>query len=139
MTLSKMPRGYRNNNPLNIRRTAQLYVGLAPVQSDPEFFTFKNIYYGYRAVFVILRTYRNRYGIQTIEEIVRRWAPPADGNDTDIYIRMVEVLTGKHRRESFTDEDPRAMVDLVCAMSRIENGVEPSRSEVEAGWRLYQG
>ena len=25
MTLSKMPRGYRNNNPLNIRRTAQLY------------------------------------------------------------------------------------------------------------------
>ena len=36
-------RGLRNCNPLNIRRTADLWQGLAERQPDPEFFTFRSM------------------------------------------------------------------------------------------------
>lgn len=50
-------RGLRNCNPLNIRRTADLWQGLAERQPDPEFFTFRSMPWGYRAAFIVLRTY----------------------------------------------------------------------------------
>lgn len=56
------PRGLRNNNPLNIRRSADLWQGLRKEQSDPEFFQFESIAWGYRAAFVVLRTYRTATG-----------------------------------------------------------------------------
>ena len=48
-------RGLRNCNPLNIRRTADLWQGLAERQPDPEFFTFRSMPWGYRAAFIVGR------------------------------------------------------------------------------------
>ena len=48
-------RGLRNCNPLNIRRTADLWQGLAERQPDPEFFTFRSMAWGYRAAFIVGR------------------------------------------------------------------------------------
>ena len=112
-----LPRGLRNNNPLNIRRTANLWQGLSKEQNDPDFFQFESMAWGYRAAFVVLRTYRNRYGINTVERIVRRWAPEKDGNDTEYYIRKVTVLTGLERTQIVDDQDPRTMMNLVAAMT----------------------
>ena len=134
-----LPRGLRNNNPLNIRRTANLWQGLSKEQNDPDFFQFESMAWGYRAAFVVLRTYRNRYGINTVELIVRRWAPEKDGNDTEYYIRKVTVLTGLERTQIVDDQDPRTMMNLVAAMSRVENGVPARQVEVCKGWKLYQG
>ena len=134
-----LPRGLRNNNPLNIRRTANLWQGLSKEQNDPDFFQFESMAWGYRAAFVVLRTYRNRYGINTVERIVRRWAPEKDGNDTEYYIRKVTVLTGLERKQIVDDQDPRTMMNLVAAMSRVENGVPARQVEVCKGWKLYQG
>lgn len=134
-----LPRGLRNNNPLNIRRTANLWQGLSKEQNDPDFFQFESLAWGYRAAFVVLRTYRNRYGINTVERIVRRWAPEKDGNDTEYYIRKVTVLTGLERTQIVDDQDPRTMMNLVAAMSRVENGVPARQVEVCKGWKLYQG
>ena len=134
-----LPRGLRNNNPLNIRRTANLWQGLSKEQNDPDFFQFESMAWGYRAAFVVLRTYRNRYGINTVERIVRRWAPEKDGNDTEYYIRKVTVLTGLERTQIVDDQDPRTMMSLVAAMSRVENGVPARQVEVCKGWKLYQG
>lgn len=133
------PRGLRNNNPLNIRRTADLWQGLRKEQRDPEFFQFKSNAWGYRAAFVVLRTYRNRYGANTIERIVKRWAPEGDGNDTEYYIRKVAVLTGLERNQIVNDQDPKSMMNLVAAMSRVENGIPARPGEVYMGWKLYQG
>ena len=88
-------RGLRNCNPLNIRRTADLWQGLAERQPDPEFFTFRSMAWGYRAAFIVLRTYCHKYGLRTVRDIIARWAPPEDGNDTENYIRKVCVLTGQ--------------------------------------------
>ena len=134
-----LPRGLRNNNPLNIRRTANLWQGLSKEQNDPDFFQFESMAWGYRAAFVVLRTYRNRYGINTVERIVRRWASEKDGNDTEYYIRKVTVLTGLERTQIVDDQDPRTMMNLVAAMSRVENGVPARQVEVCKGWKLYQG
>lgn len=59
-------RGLRNCNPLNIRRTADLWQGLAERQPDPEFFTFRSMPWGYRAAFIVLRTYCHKYGLRTV-------------------------------------------------------------------------
>lgn len=134
-----MTRGLRNNNPLNIRRSADLWQGMAEEQTDPEFFRFQSPAWGYRAAFVVLRTYRNRYGADTIERIVKRWAPPGDDNDTEYYIRKVAVLTGVDRNETLDPDDPHMMTELVAAMSRVENGVPARMADVYAGWKLYMG
>jgi hypothetical protein len=53
------PRGYRNNNPLNIRHNADVFQGEIK-GNDKSFKTFETIQYGYRAAFVTLATYLSR-------------------------------------------------------------------------------
>ena len=50
-------RGLRNNNPLNIRRTADRWQGAAATQTDKSFVQFSTMAYGYRAAWKILDNY----------------------------------------------------------------------------------
>ena len=90
-----LPRGIRNHNPLNIRRTAKdQWKGLAEAQTDRAFCQFKSLDYGWRAAFYLLtRTYYHKYRLYTIRNIVRRWAPESE-NNTEAYINNVSKLTG---------------------------------------------
>ena len=83
-----LPRGLRNNNPGNLRRSADNWKGLRPEQTDPNFFQFTAPEWGYRALIKTLQTYRKKYGLQTIAELISRWAP-ANENNTSAYIRSV--------------------------------------------------
>ena len=75
----KVPRGIRNNNPLNIIRTKTVWMGMAKEQRDKKFVTFEKMEYGWRAAFVLLtRTYYRKYHLDTIRKIITRWAPAAD-------------------------------------------------------------
>lgn len=134
-----LPRGLRNRNPLNIRRTNQLWQGLDEVQTDREFFRFRTMAWGYRAAFVVIRTYVLRRGVNTLVGVVKRWAPDADGNDSDLYLARVMVLTGMDRETRIDPYDAEQMVPLVAAMSRVENGRPAVLAEVLAGWALYAG
>ena len=82
-------RGIRNNNPANIRRGCN-WKGLAKVQTDKEFCQFKTMTWGVRALLVTLRTYVVKHHLHTVREIINRWAPPSDGNNTEAYIKFVE-------------------------------------------------
>lgn len=44
--------------------------------------------WGYRAMFVLLHTYRVRHGCRTLREMISRYAPPME-NHTENYIRAV--------------------------------------------------
>ena len=44
-----IPRGIRNCNPLNIRRSRDQWKGLLKVQNDKSFYQFKAMEWGYRA------------------------------------------------------------------------------------------
>lgn len=134
-----LQRGLRNCNPLNIRRTEDLWQGLAKEQPDKEFFTFKNMAWGYRAAFILLRTYNSKYGLCSIRGIVTRWAPPEDGNDTKNYIQKVCALTGFEADKPLSPYDRQEMGALVAAMSRIECGEKPDMNQIGKGWVLYMG
>src|SRR5574344_1223737 len=82
-------RGIRNNNPANIRRGCK-WQGLAKTQTDREFCQFVTMTWGVRALLVTLRTYVVKHHLRTVREIITRWAPPSDGNNTEAYIKFVE-------------------------------------------------
>lgn len=82
-------RGIRNNNPANIRRGCN-WKGLAEKQTDKEFCQFVTMTWGVRALLVTLHTYVVKHKLHTIRQIIKRWAPPQDGNATNRYIEFVE-------------------------------------------------
>ena len=81
-----MNRGIRNNNPLNIRHSADRWQGAREVQTDKSFVQFESMAYGYRAVWKTLQSYYNRFCQQSkpfsVQNIISRWAPPSE-NDTE--------------------------------------------------------
>ena len=128
-----MPRGLRNNNPLNIRHSADRFRGEI-AGTDKSFKTFSSLAYGYRAAFVILGTYLSQ-GCNTIEKIISRWAPPAE-NDTESYISQVERYSGVSRHKELTSASGTEYMMIVAAMSFVENGQNADIAQVQAGFNL---
>ena len=126
-------RGLRNNNPLNIRHSADVFQGEIKGE-DKSFKTFSSMPYGYRAAFVTLATYLSR-GWNTIEKIITRWAPPNE-NDTDRYIANVEKWSGVPRNKELTLAEGPDYIMIVAAMSFMENGQNADISQVTAGFNL---
>ena len=133
-----LPRGIRNNNPLNIRRSRSAttgdaclskkdqWKGMAEVQSDRAFVQFKSLEYGWRAAFYLLtRTYYHKYRLYTIRGIISRWAPSSE-NDTSAYIANVSRLTGIDPDEplGIPSEKPSRWMALGVAMAIQENGTD---------------
>lgn len=116
------PRGYRLNNPLNIRRTATAWVGLAARQADAEFCAFESPEYGIRAAAKILQTYQEKHGIGTLRGVVSRWAPPEDNNDTSAYITAVSIWSGLDADEAVDLSSYEVVLPLLRAMCRVELG-----------------
>lgn len=131
-----MSRGLANCNPGNIRRSSSRYRGEVRPSRDPDFKQFESIEWGYRAIFVTLNTYRRKYGLRTIREMISRWAPPVE-NHTEAYIRAVTARTGFSADEVLDTRLRQQMVPLIAAMSEVENGVKADFQAVERGWELY--
>jgi hypothetical protein len=130
-----MPRGLRNNNPLNIRHNGDKWQGAVP-GTDKSFITFSSMAYGYRAAFVTLGTYLSKYRRNTIDKIIKAWAPPEDNNNTEAYIAAVEKQSGVARDKVLTDKSGDDYIKIVAAMSKVENGKPAVMSEVESGFKL---
>ena len=119
-----IPKGIRNCNPLNIRRSKDQWKGLAEAQTDRAFCQFKSLEYGWRAAFYLLtRTYYHKYRLYTIRTIIRRWAPESE-NNTEAYIANVSRLTGVQPDEpiGIPSERPSRWIALGAAMAIQENG-----------------
>lgn len=138
MMNKNLPRGLRNHNPLNIRKSSVCWQGMATVQSDKSFVTFVSNEYGYRAAFRILHTYITKHGLNTINSIIRRWAPPSENNTTK-YIKTVVEHSGIDPIAKIYHTNKEHMVRIVSAMSFVENGLPANRQEVEEGYRLAFG
>lgn len=112
-------RGIRNNNPLNIRKGGK-WQGLALRQNDPEFCTFKSPFWGFRAALKILHTYKTKYNLVTIEEVITRWAPPTE-NRTDRYIQFVATSVQRPKTDSIWISQG-LFYNVVRAMTTMECG-----------------
>ncbi|MBW7909654.1 MAG: structural protein P5 [Alphaproteobacteria bacterium] len=116
-----LPRGIRNNNPGNIRLSPTRWQGQKDVQLDTSFVEFAAPVWGLRAMMRLLLTYHVKYGLDTAESLINRWAPPHE-NATDHYIYSVARHLKKSRRDKLDIFDPAVMIALCEAITRHENG-----------------
>lgn len=121
-TSSKTPRGIRNNNPGNLEKNGIDWQGLSLVQDDSRFYQFATPVWGIRALARVLKTYESKYGLNTITDIINRWAPPHE-NNTESYINHVAQLLGVGPHEPFEVADK--LVLLTEAIILHENGENP--------------
>ena len=139
-------RGIRNNNPLNIRHSADQWQGARTQQTDPSFVQFESMAYGYRAAWKVLETYWNHFtghGLAfNVRSIISRWAPPKE-NDTENYIRTVLRISGLGGMENLPQPsrmmETEALVKLMGAMTCMECGVrykEVDWNAIREGYEL---
>jgi hypothetical protein len=118
----KLPRGLRNNNPGNIEdgKFAQSLPGY--VGSDGRFAVFDNLDAGAHAMQRLLSTY-GRKGIDSVEGVINRWAPPTE-NDSGAYAKTVANYLGVKPGDKIDLNDPDILAKLSSAMAGVENGRE---------------
>lgn len=125
-----LPRGFRNNNPGNIRPGRTKWNGEVGVDTDggePGYLIFDTAESGIRAAALNLVAYQKRHGIRTIAGIVRRWAPKADANDEGMYIAALEKHTGIGRDAALELREPETLRKLLLGIFRVELGPAPGR------------
>lgn len=130
-----LPRGLKNNNPGNLEKGGDVFIGELPISSDPRFKQFETIEYGYRAMIKNLQTYISKYGKNTIEKMITKWAPPTE-NDTAAYIATVSKKSGISPSKTITTSDYESLAKIVAAMSYVENGVEADWSKVTGALKI---
>lgn len=144
--MATIPRGIRNNNPGNIRWSNDQWKGLIPKDqaNDKSFCVFRTPEYGIRAMTRILRRYTQYPGIpnvgkpniDTVREIISRWAPPNE-NNTEAYIQSVAKSVGVAANSPIDVFDNAIMLKLLKAIIAHENGQQPySDAQILAGINL---
>lgn len=117
------PRGIRNNNPGNLEASSS-NPWIGQTGSDGRFAKFETPEHGIRALGRNLISYQ-RQGIDTVGEIINRWAPPSDNNDTAAYIKAVCAQLGVTANQPLDASNPDTLQALCAAIIKHENGTQP--------------
>ena len=136
----QLPRGIRNNNPLNIVRTKDQWLGLVTKNTDKRFCEFENMTYGYRAAAYIIKNYINRHKWNTIRKVIRHWAPPTE-NNTNAYLDAVCKFMGVEPDHELVFGNQVDILILMSAMTVVENGNDynPQREYLTLWKPMYEG
>ena len=113
--------GIKRNNPGNIR----------PL-SGQGFNTYATLGQGLAAMGRQLQIYQDKHHLSTIAQIVSRWAPPSDHNDTAAYIRNVAARTGFGANQALNLHDPRVLAAVERAMIKQEHGKDIGENDILA-------
>ncbi|WP_406733440.1 structural protein P5 [Vibrio scophthalmi] len=122
------PRGIRNNNPGNVEDNGTPWVGRKG--NDGRFIIFDRAENGIRAIARILLTYEKKYGINTLNDIISRWAPPVE-NNTEAYIQHAERELKISRHTPIGEQHKAALIKVII---KHENGQQPYSDKV-----IYDG
>lgn len=129
-----IPRGIRNNNPLNIR-IGNTWLGEVQHPTDPDFEQFVNMTAGVRAAFVLMRRYINHYKRTTIPQIISAWAPASE-NNTQRYIDYVCSSMSVTPDTDILYEDKDTMISLVSSMIKMECGQSVDFKIIQRAYEL---
>ena len=137
-TYNQSVRGYRNNNPLNLRISSNNWKGKVPTSenTDGSFEQFTTMPYGFRAALKNLQSYITKYHCNNIQSIINKWAPASDGNNPTNYAASVSKTTGYSLTATITANDRDKLCHIAYAMAIVENGSAPILSDVYTGWNL---
>ncbi|EPY7180445.1 hypothetical protein ACXEIE_003564 [Klebsiella pneumoniae] len=119
---SSAARGLRNNNPGNIEAGSNSWDGQAG--SDGRFAKFVTPEHGIRALGKNLLSYQ-RQGYDTVSEIVNRWAPASDGNNTEAYIAALCKKLNVTPNDQLNMSDINTLRQLCAGIIQHENGKQP--------------
>ena len=133
---SKLNRGWRNNNPMNIRFVvANKWRGKVSEnrKKDSAFEEFTNVVWGWRAAFYLLMKYYFKNKLKTPRMIITKYAPPSE-NNTDAYVHNVMEFMHKNGfpnlEENATLANPYEFrfqwVQFMKAMTIQESGIMPA-------------
>jgi hypothetical protein len=111
-------RGDRNNNPLNLEYSS----GDGSISSDGRFGKFASPEEGIAAAERQLLRYQDRDKLSTLRQMISKWAPPSDHNDTEGYIRQVASETGLDANKPIDMHDPAVAARVINAMTHKEVG-----------------
>lgn len=138
-------RGIRNNNPGNIETGAPWQGLLKPIKmtaaqlNEERFCVFEAPKWGIRAIARTLITYQDKRqaadgsAIDTVKEIIDRWAPPHE-NDTTAYQKHVRVQIGLMEGQIVNVHQYHIMKPLVKAIIQHENGQQPyTDAQIDTG------
>jgi hypothetical protein len=131
-------RGLRNNNPGNIRKSNVGWAGKIE-GADADFETFNSPEAGIAALAKNLVTYSTKHGLNTIEGVINRWAPPSE-NNTGGYVKAVAKQLGVDPAAPLNMSDPGVLTQLTQAIIQHENGAQPySAQQVGTGVQAALG
>lgn len=116
-------RGIRNNNPGNLEYS-KTNPWSGQTGDDGRFAKFETPEHGIRALGRNLLSYQ-RQGIDTVSDIINRWAPPTDNNNTDAYIKAVCDQLGVTADQQLDASNPDTLKALCAAIIHHENGSQP--------------
>ena len=116
-------RGIRNYNPGNIRGGSEKWQGEVG-RDDKGFVIFDSERNGLRALAKVLINYQLKHNLQTIRQIVTRWAPPNE-NNTVAYINAVAGDMHTSADAPLNVRDPETLDQLVRAIVLHEVGSFP--------------
>ena len=123
MSYYNVPRGIRNANPGNIKHGSD-WLGLRAKQSDDTFAQFIDPVYGIRALGKLLKNYERYQGLNTVDGIIRRYAPSSE-NNTQSYIQATAKRLGVTPHSTLTLQVNGDLQPLVEAIIIHENGQQP--------------
>lgn len=134
MSMNQLPRGLRNCNPLNIK-IGNDWKGESEQNNDGVFEQFTELKYGYRAAFIILKKYINKYKRNTIRKIILSWSP--DGEFATLhYMNYVSRLSGIGQDVEIDFKNKAMMVAIVKTMAMFENGVNVDQTPIVEGYEM---
>ena len=113
-----LPAPLRNNNPG------------ALMGKDGQLQKFPTIQAGMQALDSNLQSYGNK-GINTVNDIVNRWAPASAGNDSASYIKDVSQRMGVDPSQPLNMQDPAVRASLARAIAIHENGRAAAESTLQ--------
>ena len=116
-----MTRGERLKNPLNLRISDNAWQGKITPPQDQSYEQFDTTEHGLRAGAKLLLTYFHKYGLNTVDGIISRFAP-SNENDTKSYIADVCSRMGVSPNDSLVLSDVTTLTNLVNAIVWHENG-----------------
>ena len=124
----KQSRGIRNNNPGNIdynkNNQWRGQIGIETSSINPRFAKFDTPENGIRALAKLLLNYQRFHKLNTVHEIINRWAPPVE-NVTSAYVTACAQALGVDQNEVVNLSDRRLLKLLTVAIIKHENGSQP--------------
>lgn len=144
----KKARGDRNNNPTNIFDFGIKWNGLVTLDNvrdqpkavqdafwteranNPPMCVFVSKVKGLRAAAMNLLRYQDRDGLETVRQMIHKWAPKGHGNnDPDIYAENVSAGMEIGPDEPFSFQQYRHAFPMLKGMVRVENGYDAATDD----------